>query len=37
MAIEDFDPQALTITNAAKDAYDFPQTARGWLAIAEAT
>ncbi|MBV9236446.1 MAG: replication-associated recombination protein A [Xanthobacteraceae bacterium] len=39
MAIEDIglaDPQALVITNAAKDAYDFLGSPEGELAIAEA-
>ena len=39
MAVEDIglaDPQALVITNAAKDAYDFLGSPEGELAIAEA-
>jgi putative ATPase len=39
MAIEDIglaDPQALVVTNAAKDAYDFLGSPEGELAIAEA-
>jgi putative ATPase len=39
MAIEDIglaDPQALVITNAAKDAYDFLGSPEGELAIAQA-
>ena len=39
MAVEDIglaDPQALTIANAAKDAYDFLGSPEGELAIAEA-
>jgi putative ATPase len=39
MAIEDIglaDPQALVITNAAKDAYDFLGSPEGELALAEA-
>ncbi|MEQ1711967.1 MAG: replication-associated recombination protein A, partial [Hyphomicrobium sp.] len=40
MAVEDIglaDPQALVITNAAKDAYDFLGSPEGELALAEAT
>src|SRR5262249_48814348 len=39
MAVEDIglaDPQALVVTNAAKDAYDFLGSPEGELAIAEA-
>jgi putative ATPase len=39
MAVEDIgmaDPQALVVTNAAKDAYDFLGTPEGELALAEA-
>jgi putative ATPase len=39
MAVEDIglaDPQALVVTNAAKDAYDFLGSPEGELALAEA-